>query len=564
MATFFAITLRRVACLTILVSLHIAQVRGEAPQVERLFPPGAQRGQTIDIKVTGKLPETTRVWSDRSDVQFELTPKSGTLRAVVSADATPGPAWLRFYNSEGATSLRPFIIGLLPEISEQEPNDRIDQAQPPTQDKLLINGVLQKSGDVDIFAVPLKQGQTVIISLRANQRLGSPVDAVLQLTTARGFVLAHNDDDHQVDPQIIFTAATSDTHYVRVFGFPTQPNSTIGFAGNADYLYRMLITTGAYADHTIPLAGSLPKLPKLTLSGWNLTEATQTPPTLRPTPTGHLTIFHPLVANELTIPVSSHQLLHEQEVEPTMPVQPIAVPSVVTGHIQPAGDVDAYRISAKKGEKLAIRCEARAFDSLLDPVVKLIDPQGKMVKEADDQGKGRLDSQLNVTIGTDGDYRVEIHDRFRSGGPRHAYRLITETPPVDFELKLAAGEFTMTAKKPLEIPVTITRTNGFKQEIEILVEGLPEGVTATPVKSLPKGDSAKSVKLKLVSERSEPFQGTFHIRGRSTSETDSKQHSALYALSSPARTTADIWLTVLKPAEDKQAPKNKQPAQPKE
>ncbi len=443
MAIFPAMTLRTMAGVLVLACFQACPLMAEAPKVDRIFPPGGQRGKTVEVQVTGKLPEGTRIWSNRSDVKFEIQPKEGTLRAVVDPDATPGPAWLRFYNPEGATSLRPFLIGMLPETTEHEPNDRIDQAQTAAQDSVLINGALQKSGDVDIYAVPLEQGQTVILSLRANQRLGSPVDAVLQLTTDRGFVVAHNDDDHQVDPHITFTAAKQGTYFVRVFGFPTQPNSTIGFAGNADYLYRLLLTTGAYADHVIPLAGSLTPLPKVTLSGWNLGTATQTQPNLRADQDGHLIVFHPQVANELRIPVTSHKLIFEQEDQPGGSVQAIAVPSVVTGHIEPAGDVDAYQVSAQKGQKLDLRCEARAFDSLLDPVLKVIDAQGKTVKEADDQAKGRLDSHLNVTIPSDGDYRIEIHDRFHSGGRRHAYRLISEAPLVDFRLTLAAGEFTL-------------------------------------------------------------------------------------------------------------------------
>ena len=49
----------------------------------------------------------------------------------------------------------------------------------------------------------------------------------------------------------------------------------------------------------------------------------------------------------------------------------------------------------------------------------------------------------------------------------------------------------------VDIPVTVTRTNGFEGEIEISLSGLPDGITAAPVKSLAKGDTSKSVTLKL-------------------------------------------------------------------
>ena len=42
---------------------------------------------------------------------------------TVAADAPPGLRWLRLYDEDGATALRPFVIGSLPEIVEVEPND---------------------------------------------------------------------------------------------------------------------------------------------------------------------------------------------------------------------------------------------------------------------------------------------------------------------------------------------------------------------------------------------------------------------------------------------------------
>ena len=62
---------------------------------------------------------------------------------------------------------------------------------------------------------------------------------------------------------------------------------------------------------------------------------------------------------------------------------------------------------------------------------------------------------------------------------------------------MAAESFVLPAGKPLEIAVTVERSGGFDEEIEITAQGLPEGVTAAPVKSLGKGDTAKQVKLAL-------------------------------------------------------------------
>ena len=171
---------------------------------------------------------------------------------------------------------------------------------------------------------------------------------------------------------------------------------------------------------------------------------------------------------------------------------------------------------------------------------------------------------MNLTIPADGDYRVEIRDRFQAGGRRFAYRLISEIPRADFTITLAAGEFTLTPDKPLEIPVTIVRTNGLAEVISIAAENLPAGVQAEPVKSMPKGDSSKTVKLKLESKRSEPFQGTLHIVGHCAAIADMPPRVARFKIASPPHDTSGIWLTVTKPASDDKPsaaadPKSKQP-----
>src|SRR4029079_2714160 len=120
-------------------------------------------------------------------------------------DAVPGLHWLRAHNAEGASGLRPLFIGTLPEVMEKEPNDEPKTAQLLNQSSV-VNGKLSRSGDVDCFAVALKKGQTLVASLEANRTLRAPMDAILQLVSADGFVLDENNDFHGLDPQLAFTA----------------------------------------------------------------------------------------------------------------------------------------------------------------------------------------------------------------------------------------------------------------------------------------------------------------------------------------------------------------------
>ena len=134
---------------------------------------------------------------------------------------------------------------------------------------------------MDGFAVNLSRGQTLVASVEAARHLGSPMDAVLQVVSTDGFVLAQNDDDVGRDPRIVFEAPAAGTYIVRLFAFPATPDSSIRFAGGSAFVYRLTLTTGGFLDYAFPLAvgrdgpriveaqsaGTSPRIPKLCRSG---------------------------------------------------------------------------------------------------------------------------------------------------------------------------------------------------------------------------------------------------------------------------------------------------------
>jgi hypothetical protein len=158
------------------------------PKVDHLFPAGIQHGQTAQIKVTGKLDDATRVWCSRADVTLKLG-KKATLSVTVPVESAAGLCWIRFYNSEGASDLKPFIVGTISEVAEKEPNNEQSTAQLIELTSSIVNGILSKNGDVDTYAIPMRKGQTLVLALEANRRLASPFDGVLQVVSPRGFVL---------------------------------------------------------------------------------------------------------------------------------------------------------------------------------------------------------------------------------------------------------------------------------------------------------------------------------------------------------------------------------------
>ncbi len=512
------------------------------PQLKHLLPSGAARGKTVEVTAIGTFPKwPVKVWVDRQGVQVEAAEAKGKLKVTVDPKADVGVYRIRVHDDQGASALRPLLVGSLPEALEKEPNDTLQQPQVIEQ-PATVNGKLAKAGDVDAYSVELRRGQTLVAAMDANRWLGSPMDGVLQICNTDGFVLAQNDDGRGIDPLVVFQVPRDGTYLIRTFAFPLTPNSSIRFAGGDDFVYRLTVTTGAFVDHAFPLAladGSSTK-PKLKLHGWNI------PPDLQemaqPTVADHSAVMlgGPQFASTLRLPIQKLPLVVADEQAAAQQPQEITLPVVISGRLEADRDEDTFGFSATKGQKLVFRAEANSLGYPTDPLLRIHDANGKMLKEIDDVSKQR-DCKLDFTVPADGAYRLSIQNRFRSGGFRHVYRLTVQVAQPDFQLTLAAGEFIATVGKPLEIPITINRQHGYNQEIEISAVGLPEGVTATTVKSAAKGDTAKSVKL--VVNATAPHEGApFRIEGKAA---ENASHEATFT--SVGESHHEPWLTVRAP-----------------
>ncbi|WP_298867646.1 PPC domain-containing protein [uncultured Gimesia sp.] len=555
--------LSTVVSMSLVFSL-ITQVIAAPPSVSYLNPAGGQVGQKVDVtvdKTLGTAPVS--VWTSAPGLKVVIPEKPAKgkekqFSIQIDAKARPGLYWLRFHNAEGASGIRPFLVGTLPEQPETEPNNDLAHAQKYKQPSVTINGVLSKSGDVDTYQVVMKKGETLVASLTANEQLGSPMDGVLQILNHRGTLLSHIDDTLWFDPRIVFTAPADGTYYIRTFAFPADPNSTIRFAGAASYIYRLTLSTGPFVDHSLPLAYHYETAKPVKLEGWNLTDSLKS---LRPVAEhsdGKALVSHPQLANWLKIPLSPTPVLLESKDSQQEKGQSLSIPSSVTGKISKPEEIDVYRFTAKKGEDLTFQIDSHTLGYPLDAHLKLFDAKGKLLKEIDDPIRNYFDARLIYKIPADGEYHLHVTDRFQHGGFRYIYLLSIQPSITDFKLQTSAEQFTLTTGgKPLEIEVTINRLSPrFSDDIEISLVGLPKGATCKPIISKVKGKTEKSVKLKLEAKPETVFQGPLEIKGTSLKD-KSKTHVATAVIKgiSPKRNTARpksdlqlpyLWLTIKK------------------
>lgn len=474
--------------LALLLALFIGPVgnaKAEPPTFEGHFPLGAPVGQEVALSIAGKFDrKTLRVWTSNPALQI-TTPADDKqpFRASVAKEAPLGPVWVRLMDANGVSSARLFAIGNWPESQEAEPNNAYSEANTVSEPLRIMNGKLEKAGDVDSFKVALDQGQWLIADVDALQ-LDSAVDPLIQVVDAQGTALAFvHDDTDSLDPFVAFRAPSKGEYVVQLSGFAMPPQANSRLAGGPNIAYRLLLTTGPYLRRAFP--SQLPKgqATEVELVGWNFGQAVPSRKTLEPKHCGTIPLELGPIAGLAVLPVSEAECLMEREAndQPSQ-ARVLAVPGSFHGKIQSSGDIDLVRFIARKGKTYHIALVAASLGSPLDALLELKDASGKSLATQDD-GKDvlRPDPTLDWTAPADGDFVISLRDLEDRGGEDFVYRLEITQPAPRCEATLEGGVWTLAAGKKLDIKVTLRRQYGHAEAVEIQPKDLPEGVQATPL-----------------------------------------------------------------------------------
>ncbi len=536
----------------------LAQVR-----LERVYPPLVSVLNTEPqwLQAEGKFPTwPVEIHCDRSDVQVSCGEKKGELKVQMSKDAPQGIAWLRLTDAKSASDLVPLLLECAEVASETEPNERPSESQ-AVASNASVGGRLAKSEDVDGFEVSLKAEVPFVVSLIGNQILKSPMDAVLQICDSKGNVLAQNDDQRGIDPQIVFMPKKDGDYLVRLFAFPQTPNSTIGFSGAKNYCYVLRLNTNGFSDHFLPIFD--PGLDNRSAiyvvdahsedvrraRQVKLQAATKVNPQIAYT-SGRIgwQWLAPLSAGREYIANSATWRL--QSDRQSMDQPPVIPPAIFSGTIYGSKEEDLFTVQLEAEKSYRIAARSREFGFVLDSRIDILHLETKEVlAKGKDLSRNNYDQSLTFKAKQTGSVSLRIRDAVRSGSYRHSYSVLVEKVAPQLKLNLAAQRYAVSKGKSLEIPVGIARSNGFSESIEVSVRGLPSGVIAKPVESQGKGDSSKLVKLKLeAAVDCEDFQGWIEVVG--TLNGPGENAPETYSASFPLRPSVPLkrcWLTVHAP-----------------
>jgi len=194
---------------------------GELPFITSIFPLGGKAGTQAQIELRGwNLPVSRLSQSTK--------------------DKAPGVYPISVRKGDMVSNRLPFAVDTLPESFEKESNNTIKSAQ-KVKLPLIINGRIDRPGDVDVYRFEGKAGEEIVAEIMA-RRLESPLDSILRLTDGNGRQIAINDDfedkgmgllTHQADSRIMVKLPANGSYYLHVAD--TQHK------GGPEYAYRLRI-----------------------------------------------------------------------------------------------------------------------------------------------------------------------------------------------------------------------------------------------------------------------------------------------------------------------------------
>ena len=475
----------------------LSALRAAAPVIDSFSPLGGQVGGKTKITFSGKLaPWPVGGWVEGAGIECKADGTNGFFEISISTNAAPGPRLLRLFNADGASTPRIFMVGTFPEISETEPNDAASKPQVIVKLPLTINGAFDKAGDVDSFAVKLEAGQTLVAEAIANM-VGVAIDPVINLRDADGNKVAFAHDGLGLDPLLAYPVMKSGTYIVQLAGFAYPPAADVRYVGGKSQYYRLSLTTGPYIRYAFPAGIRRGEAATVQLHGWNLGGTNQSLAHALPTAatTGRVDfaeITRPGLPNRVRLALGDGVEIFEIEPNNTVTnAQKIVPPVTINGRIDPAADVDRFTFAAKKGERFEMKLLSASLGAPMDALLIVEDASGKELLRVDDSA-GDFDARQIWAAPSDGNFVIAVRDLFSKGGPDFVYRLEVGAPVPSFTVAADTHGYAVQVGKTNEFKLTVTPVNGFVcTNLQVTIEGLPEGVEAQVPKIAAKGGEVK-------------------------------------------------------------------------
>lgn len=520
-------------------------------------------------------------------------PMANQFTLEIAGDVPPGIYEARAVGRFGLSNPRAFEVGASDEVMDDGSNKTVSTPKEITLGSV-VNGRVDASSR-DYYKVTLKKGQRILVSCTAEQ-IDSRMDATLVIYNTDGLELARDRDSVGTDPLIDFTAPADGDYIIGLYDFVYAGGSdyfyrlSVHSRPHVDFVFPPSGLPGSNEKYTLygrNLPGGKPAqnvaMGQVPLDQVTVNIPLPNDPTARhslpvaaavPLRCAFLdgTLFQWSTpqgsADPVTVYFAQAPLVSEQEPnDQGESAQKITIPCEYVGQFYPERDFDWVQFEAKKGDVYWIDVISHRMGLDTDPVLYLQkvtkndkgeesvsavatvdDPSIRNTKIGTDFDTSTDDPSYRFSVSSDGTYRILVRDQFGDArrDPRNVYRLIIRPQQPDFRLvsypvpkRLANNNIVPTAAAVVRkggsslLQVEVDRRDGFEGEIDLSVEGLPNGVTCRG--AILGGEASSATLIVSAAENASAWTGPIKVLGKS--KVDDKE------VTRTARAASAVWGT---------------------
>lgn len=495
-----------------------------------VFPAGAQRGTSIEVTLGGTNLETVHnLHCSLPGCRCERL-DSTRFRVTIPIDAQLGLHDLWAVGDNGISAPRTFAVGRMAERVAVESKESTSDAQPIPLETV-VNGAIDKAGDVDKFKFEARKGQRVLLECWS-ERIDSRLRAILELYDSKGRRLAVNRGFFATDPLIDFRVPEDGTYCVKL--------QDLIASGSVEHYYRLEIHTGPRAAFTIPTVIEKNKASRVTVYGWNLSQKESPADATRNEGSDFEHVEVEIPASEATaawplpVPLSPSQVVLAGSAFPYYfpgshvpliigvadvstvtktfsDLNLISAPCDISGQLADGEQCDWFAIAAKRGESFVIESFGQRIFSPVDLQISIHDrrmEQPKLLAQFGDEvanlgnafSTNHLDPLGRWICSSDRGFMIAVKNL--SGGlhrdPRRVYRLSVRREEPEFQV-VALGQLSGPSGINLQrggntaIELLAVRRRSWHGPIRVSAKGLPDGIECPDVWFGPNTDRATMI-----------------------------------------------------------------------
>lgn len=440
-----------------------------AQRISSILPSSFTPGKTTTVTAYGQgLAKATTLWTSfPATVTPQSAPADGqaSFSVTVPADAPVGLQVVRLVTRTEISNARFVVIDDLVSSVDLTPSPTIAGAHkltPPTA----VDAISMPERS-DFYSFTVAAGQRLAFEV-VGHRFGADFDPLLRVLTKDGREILSHDNDEGLGFDCRFE------HVFKEAGDYIVEVRDTRYQGSPESVYHLRIGGFPVARVAYPAGGKRGRWVSVAFPGRSATDVAAVDMEVPKTGMTDMLTVTTKGANASTwVPFVTDEKEQFLELEPNNQLSEgnaISTPRTINGRLVSPGDVDWFRFSATKGQKLVLKADTRRIGSPADILLRVVDGAGNQLVVVDDAGEE--DARLEFAPPADGEYSVSVEDIAQRGGLAYVYRLEIAPAQADYQVVTPRDKIVLARGTSAPALAVVNRQGyGGAVELEATIDG---------------------------------------------------------------------------------------------